>query len=124
MKRVVGVAFIIILMGALNIPARAEKKSAETPDLAQLQKMTDRFAPTPIRVETWKLSAGDRQALIKLIEASRILNDIFMKQLWSGNMALYSRLQKDLTPLGKARLHYFWINKGPWSDIDGTTRAR
>src|SRR5207249_12276969 len=20
--------------------------------------------------------------------------------------------------LGRARLHYFWINKGPWSDID------
>src|SRR6185437_11628585 len=27
-------------------------------------------------------------------------------------------LQQDKTPLGKARLHYFWINKGPWSEID------
>jgi hypothetical protein len=41
-----------------------------------------------------------------------------MKQLWSGNAALYAELQKDTTPLGKARLHYFWMNKGPWSDID------
>ena len=41
-----------------------------------------------------------------------------MRQLWSGNVALYSRLQKDTTPLGKARLHYFWLNKSPWSDID------
>ncbi|MBZ5597499.1 MAG: hypothetical protein LAN83_04185 [Acidobacteriia bacterium] len=80
--------------------------------------MAARFAPTPIRVDTSKLSLGDQQALVKLIEASRILNDLFMKQLWGGDVALYEKLKKDNSPLGKARLHYFWINKGPWSDID------
>ena len=80
--------------------------------------MIARFAPTPLRVDTSKLSVADRQALTKMLEASRILNDIFMKQYWSGDVALYQRLQKDTTPLGQARLHYFWINKGPWSEID------
>ena len=42
-----------------------------------------------------------------------------MDQLWSGDRALYEKLQKDTTPLGKERLHYFWLNKGPWSDLDG-----
>ena len=41
-----------------------------------------------------------------------------MQQFWSGDLALYQKLQQDKTPLGKARLHYFWINKGPWSEID------
>ena len=27
-------------------------------------------------------------------------------------------MQKDTSPLGKARLHYFDLNKGPWSDLD------
>src|SRR5437868_9746896 len=27
-------------------------------------------------------------------------------------------MQKDTTPLGKVRLQYFWINKGPWSVLD------
>ena len=80
--------------------------------------MTARFAPTTLRVDTSKLSTGDRQALVKLIEAGRIMNDIFLVQYWSGNPALYARLQKDTTPLGKARLQYFWINKGPWSALD------
>ena len=31
---------------------------------------------------------------------------------------MYARLKKDTTPLGKARLDYFWLNKGPWSDLD------
>jgi Peptidase family M49 len=94
------------------------QKSEAAADLAQLDRMASRFAPTPLRVDTSRLSSGDRQALVKLIEAARILNDIFLQQMWDGNLALYARLQKDTTPLGKARLHYFWINKGPWSELD------
>lgn len=92
--------------------------TAAIPDLAQLQKMIARFQPTELRVDVSKLSPGDRQALAKLIEAARVLNDIFLTQLWSGNHALYSKLRQDTTPLGKARLDYFWLNKSPWSEID------
>lgn len=95
--------------------------AANLPDLAQLEKMTARFAPTELRVDVSRLSSGDRQALIKLVEASRVLNDIFLDQLWSGDQALYAKLRSGTTPLGKARLHYFWLNKGPWSDIDDDT---
>ena len=69
-------------------------------------------------MDTSRLSSGDQKALVKLIEAARILNTIYMNQLWSGDLALYKKLQADKTPLGQARLHYFWINKGPWSDLD------
>jgi hypothetical protein len=95
--------------------------ASNVPDLAQLDHMIARFAPTEIRADISHLSSGDRAALVKLIEASRMLNDIFLKQMWSGNPVLYEKLKRDKTPLGKARLHYFWINKGPWSEIDGNT---
>ena len=65
-----------------------------------------------------RLSAGDRAALVKLIEAGRVVNRIFLQQLWEGNPALQSRLAKDKSALGKARLDYFWLNKSPWSDLD------
>jgi len=92
--------------------------AANVPDLAQLDKMIARFKPTELRADVSKLSPGDRQALAKLIEASRVLDDIFLNQLWSGNQPWYAKLRRDPTPLGKARLHYFWINKGPWSSLD------
>jgi peptidase M49-like protein len=95
--------------------------ASNVPDLAQLDHMIARFASTEIRADISHLSSGDRAALVKLIEASRMLNDIFLKQMWSGNPVLYEKLKRDKTPLGKARLHYFWINKGPWSEIDGNT---
>src|SRR5205807_7792949 len=89
------------------------------PDLAELKKMSARFAPTPLEVDTSKLSADDQKALIKLVQAARVVNHIFMNQFWSGDVALYQKLQQDKSPLGRERLHYFWINKGPWSEIDG-----
>ncbi|MGI9102731.1 MAG: dipeptidyl-peptidase 3 family protein [Terriglobales bacterium] len=106
------------LLAALFLTATMAAAQNSAPDLQQLNAMSARFAPTPLRVDTSRLSAGDRQALVKLIEAARIYNTIFMEQLWSGDLALYHKLEADKTPLGQARLHYFWINKGPWADLD------
>ena len=64
------------------------------------------------------MSRQDRQALAKLVAAAHLIDDIFLTQYWSGDRALYAKLPKDTTPLGKARLRYFWINKGPWSALD------
>jgi len=92
--------------------------AAAIPNLAQLDSMIARFAPTDLRADVADLSPGDRQALAKLVEAARVFDDIFLTQMWSGNQALYAKLRKDNTALGKARLHYFRINKGPWSALD------
>ncbi len=88
-------------------------------DLAELHRMSSRFAPTEIRVDTSHLTPGDRNALQELIRAARILDDIFMDQLWSGDRALLEKLKQDHTELGRARLQYFRLNLGPWSDLDG-----
>jgi hypothetical protein len=99
----------------------AQKSNSSGSSLAELNRMASRFAPTQLKIDTSKLSSGDKQALLKLIQAGRLLNDIFMKQYWSGDVALYQKLQRDATALGKARLNYFWINKSPWSGIDQFT---
>ncbi|HSS98191.1 MAG TPA: hypothetical protein VLK33_14220 [Terriglobales bacterium] len=111
----------LMVLGFLNMPAKAQKtktKPKPMPNEAQLTAMAARFAPTPLRVDTSSLSAGDQKALVKLLEAARLLDDVFLQQYWSGDTSLYAKLQKDKTALGKARLNYFWINKGPWSALD------
>ena len=107
-----------ILLGGLKIPAANQKNPGSVAGHGATGENDRPFRSAPLRVDTSRLSAGDRQALVKLLSAARILNDVFLQQLWEGNQALYARLQKDTTPLGKARLHYFWLNKSPWSEID------
>ena len=77
-----------------------------------------RFAATDITADTSHLSEGDRKALDKLIEAARILDSLYLRQTWSGAEALHKKLEADTTPEGRERLHYFLINKGPWSRLD------
>jgi hypothetical protein len=110
-----------IMATAQKNPAPASSPNAAQnafPNADELNQMAARFAPVRLEVDISGLSAGDKKALAKLIEAGRLVNPLFMQQFWSGDLALYQKLQRDKTPLGKARLHYFWINKGPWSEID------
>jgi len=112
---------LLTLLTVFTIMATAQKNPAPSssfPDADELNRMAARFAPAHLEVDTSGLSAGDKKALAKLVAAGKIVNHIFMQQFWSGDLALYQKLQQDHTPLGKARLHYFWINKGPWSEID------
>jgi Peptidase family M49 len=111
-------AIFVILFSAVMTVAQTKSK-ATFPDAAQLNRLAARFAPTPLQVDTSALSAGDKQALPKLIEAAQLLNVVFMKQYWSGNLATYEKLKADKTPLSEARLRYYWINKGPWSNLEG-----
>jgi hypothetical protein len=88
------------------------------PDAGRLQKMAARFVPTEIGAEVSALPANERQALAKLVEAARIIDAIFLRQVWAGNEALLLALAAEDTLLGRARLDYFLINKGPWSRLD------
>ena len=105
----------LLLANISGMQKRTPKKPAGDPDLA---KKISRFAPTTLTANTASLSAGDRQALKKIIEAARLLDPLFLRQVWSGNAGLLKTLEVDQTPIGRQRLNYFLINDGPWSRLD------
>jgi hypothetical protein len=88
------------------------------PDTATLQRMAARFAPTDIGADVSHLSDADRRVLAKLVEASKVMDALFLRQVWAANEAMLLDLVRDESPAGRARLHYFLINKGPWSRLD------
>lgn len=117
-KLLTPLAAALLAAGAMSASALAADAPAPA-TVAQLTTMEKRFAPVDLTADTSKLSQGDRVAIGKLIEAAKIVDTLQLRQRWSGNEALWAALQKDTTPLGKARRDYFWLNKGPWSIIDG-----
>jgi hypothetical protein len=106
----------LLLVCAAAALVRAQE--ARVPDMQTLQRMTARFAPTDISADLSKLSDADRRVLAKLVEASKIVDGLFLRQAWAGNEAMLADLARDQSPEGRARLHYFLINKGPWSRLD------
>ena len=106
-------AAAVVLAGAM-----VAGHSAAPPSVEQLAKMTGRFAPVDIKVDVSALPASERRALGKLVQASRIMDAVFLRQASASNEAWLLKLLADDTPLGRARLRYFLINKGPWSELD------
>ena len=88
------------------------------PQTKKLETMAARFAPIDLTADISKLPPNERQALAKLIDAAKTFDALFLRQVWDGNETLLLDLVKDNSPLGLARLHYFQINKGPWSRLD------
>ena len=108
-----------MLMAAVMIASawgRAQERTVS--DTARLQQMAARFAPTDIGADLTALSEADRRVLAKLVEASTLIDALFLRQVWAGNEAMLLDLVRDESPAGRARLHYFLINKGPWSRLD------
>ena len=102
------------MMALLSTTLIGQKQTGDS-DLA---RKIARFAPTTLTADTSKLSAKDRQALSKIIAAAKLLDPLFLRQVWSGNDALEKKLLADKSAAGRERLHYFYINDGPWSRLD------
>ena len=84
----------------------------------ELAKQIARFAPTTLTADVSKLTPKDRAALDKIIAAAKLLDPLFLRQVWSGNEAVEKKLLADKSPAGRQRLEYFYINDGPWSRLD------
>jgi hypothetical protein len=111
---VVTLSALLLACAGLVLAAPEDKM----PNAAELQKMTARFAPVEIGADVSGLPDGERRALAKLIDAAMVIDGLFLEQVWAGNTSMLLDLVRDETPLGRARLHAFLINKGPWSRLD------
>ncbi len=96
----------------------APAASAAPPATTPLERMTARFAPTDITADLSRLTDGERGVLAKLVQASKVIDALFLRQVWAGNPAMLLDLARDRSVEGQARLRYFLINKGPWSRLD------
>jgi len=106
---------LLLLCLALSPLAFAQSPNSTA---AELDKLAARFAPVDLKVDISSLSAGDKAAIKKLLEAAVIIDRLQLRQRWSGNEATWEKLKADRSTLGQARARYFWLNKGPWSIID------
>jgi peptidase M49-like protein len=99
-------------------PGAGAADATAMPDAARLEAMTARFAPVDLGAEIGSLPPGERKALARLVDAARVIDALFLRQVWAGNEALLLELLDDATPLGRARLRAFLLDKGPWARLD------
>ena len=111
------VTLILLISFSMTVLSNQKARRPATGD-PELAKKIARFSPTVLTADISQLSPGDRKALTKIIAAARLLDPLFLRQVWSGNEALKQKLEADKSAVGRQRLHYFRINNGPWSRLD------
>ncbi len=104
--------------GTAQAPSGSLPNGAADPELSALQAKIRQFAPTEITADLSPLPQNERQALAKMVEAAQLFDGLFLQQAWADNTAMLARLSADGSEIGRARLHYFLINKGPWDRVD------
>ena len=108
-------------LAALSLLLAADALAAPAtpiPDASALRKLEAQYTPVDLVVDVARLPAGERRALALLVEASRIVDGLFLRQQWAGSEAMLLRLLDDPSPTGRARLAFFLRNKGPWDRLD------
>ena len=103
---------------APTTPPAASPVPAVDKAAADLQQKSARFALTDLTADITALPANERDALAHMVRAAQVMDALFLEQVWAGNEAMLHALIRDESAAGKARLHEFLINKGPWSRLD------
>lgn len=71
-----------------------------------------------VKPDLSSLGSDEKKALSHCLEASKIITDIYLDQVYEGNKAIMQDLQKRNDQEGKDMLRYFLIHGSPWDDYD------
>ncbi|XP_050286851.1 nudix hydrolase 3 isoform X2 [Quercus robur] len=95
------------------------KENTDARSLA-LQKQLHRYASVTLNAELTGVTDADREALVLLVKAATIMDEIFNLQVWYSNPVLRDWLKEhaDASELDKLKWMYYVINKSPWSCLD------
>ncbi len=103
-----------VMVAAMSCSKRDKLELTIQPDVAERLKQ---FAPVEISADISFLPDNEQKVVQKLIEASRYMDEIFLRQVWENNPAYRDALKSRRDELGRAAYRYFLINFGPWDRL-------
>ena len=121
-----GLAAMVLNTGCTD--PSAETQAAATPSTAtptpempivpDVEQRLAKFSPTTLEADLSALSAEDRKVLDLLVQASRHMNEIFLRQVWAGNPAMREEMKSWNGKDAEAARQYYALNFGPWDRLD------
>ncbi len=118
MKRAVAM-FGLIPLFACASPAPQPTADDETTHQEEgaamsIEERLARYAPTELAADLAGVPAGEREVLEELIAAGRLMDEIFLRQVYQDN----PRLRAQAASENEATRAYFAVNFGPWDRLD------
>ncbi|HUV73253.1 MAG TPA: peptidase, partial [Anaerolineae bacterium] len=83
-----------------------------------IEERIAQFVPTELTFDQSLLGERDRQVLGKIVEASRFMDEIFLRQVSPRNPEWLAQLESSDRAEDRDLLHYFRIMYGPWDRLE------
>lgn len=103
---------------AFALSGCAKRETIEKAPLDYAQAQLRKFAPVELACDLSRISESDKKALSKLLEAGRLIDELFLLQVDRQNPALRSSLEQAKDLQDRTYLELFNIMFGPWNRVD------
>ena len=77
-----------------------------------------KLTPVELKCDLSNLSVTDKKVLIRLIEASKIIDSLFLLQVSRDNPLILAELKESKDPNDQIYLDMFNVMFGPWNELD------
>ncbi|MHB2156189.1 dipeptidyl-peptidase 3 family protein [Calditrichota bacterium GD2] len=114
MKRILLVLLTLVFLGAIACQKKEENKT----EMVKLKRMIAQFAPTEIKYDHSLLDERKQKVVENLYRAAKIMDEIFLDQVYSKNFEIREQLRASSDPLDQLRLEYFTIMFGPFDRLN------
>jgi len=104
-------------LAAAGVAGADDKSGATMKIVPNIAKRVAQFAPTPINADLSALSAADRKDLAAITAAAKLMDEIFLRQAWTGNPALRREMAAWKGADADAARRYYAIMVGPWDRV-------
>ncbi|MEJ2102940.1 MAG: peptidase [Ignavibacteriaceae bacterium] len=108
------IIFTLIFLGCEKKTDNMEPQE----EIAMLQKQISKFVPTELKYDSNLLDERQKMVVEKLYQASKVMDSIFLDQVYSKNYEIKANLEKQNTEVAKLQLQLFDIMFGPFDRLE------
>lgn len=109
--------FVVLAFFLLGCGKKTEQNK-EAEDIAMLKEKIAKFVPTKLDYDSSTLDEREKVVVEKLYLASKIMDEIFLEQVYSKNDEIKAQLLKENTEVSKLQLELFNIMFGPFDRLE------
>lgn len=104
-----------LIIGLLIFSCSTQENSK---DKEMIDMKISQYVETVIKYDESLLDANQKVVVSKLYEASKIMDEIFLEQVYSKNFSILDSLSNSTDEKDKLLVNYFKINFGPFDRLD------
>lgn len=108
------ILFVLLVIGC----TKEQKNQNDSGEITMLNEKIAKFVPTELNYDSSNLDEREKVVVEKLYHAAKIMDEIFLEQVYSKNDEIKARLMKETTEESKLQLELFNIMFGPFDRLD------